>query len=496
MMRENPLLHLLGKEEKPLRTLIDLVLSYLLRVADRGLKKRNSSAAVLAIPLSAIGSQCLGSTFEIFSSNALSGEANGSEGGGAVGGEGYTPTPRHVSMMLFGEAAGAHALQLWCFYKAKKLDEDEGPPKYQSVALIIGVTGIVGNSLAEILPLSDTPGGPWKVYGVARSPRPTWNADHPIDYVQCDISDPDLTESTLSPLTDVTHLFYTTWTNRSIETENCQANGAMLRNVLSTLIPNAPNLQHICLLTGRKHYIGPFELAWKDKLSFPAHDPPFHEDLPRLDVPNFYYTLEDILLEEVEKKEGLTYSIHRPGVIFGFSPHSLMNIIGTLCVYAAICKHEGVPLRFPGSKAAWEGYSDASDADLIAEHQIWAAVDPYAKNEAFNCSNGDVFKWKHFWKVLGEQFGVECGEFEEGLKLEDMMKGKEGVWEEIVKDNGLVETKLKEVGVWWFVDLMFSGEGKLDSMNKSKEHGFLGFRNSKSSFVSWIDKVKAYRIVP
>ncbi|XP_058189593.1 (S)-8-oxocitronellyl enol synthase ISY1-like [Rhododendron vialii] len=378
----------------------------------------------------------------------------------------------------------------------KKSDEDEGPPKYQSVALIIGVTGIVGNSLAEILPLSDTPGGPWKVYGVARSPRPTWNADHPIDYIQCDISDPDLTQSTLSPLTDVTHLFYTTWTNRSNETENCQANGAMLRNVLNTLIPNAPNLQHICLLTGRKHYTGPFELAGKDKLSFPAHDPPFHEDLPRLDVPNFYYTLEDILLEEVEKKEGLTYSIHRPGVIFGFSPHSLMNMVGTLCVYAAICKHEGVPLRFPGSKAAWEGYSNASDADLIAEHQIWAAVDPYAKNEAFNCSNGDVFKWKHFWKVLGEQFGVECGEFEEGLKLEDMMKGKEGVWEEIVKDNGLVETKLEEVGVWWFVDLMFSGECKMDSMNKSKEHGFLGFRNSKSSFVSWIDKVKAYRIVP
>lgn len=96
MMRENPLLHLLGKEEKPLRTLIDLVLSYLLRVADSGLKKRNSSAAVLAIPPSAIGSQCLGSTLKIFRSNALSGEANGSEGGGAVGGEGYIPTPRHT----------------------------------------------------------------------------------------------------------------------------------------------------------------------------------------------------------------------------------------------------------------------------------------------------------------------------------------------------------------------------------------------------------------
>ncbi|CAJ2643921.1 unnamed protein product [Trifolium pratense] len=59
-------------------------------------------------------------------------------------------------------------------------------------------------------------------------------------------------------------------------------------------------------------------------------------------------------------------------------------VVGTLCVYAAICKHGGVPLRFPCTKGAWENYYMASDADLIAEQHIWAAVDPYAKNEAFN----------------------------------------------------------------------------------------------------------------
>ena len=71
-------------------------------------------------------------------------------------------------------------------------------------------------------------------------------------------------------------------------------------------------------------------------------------------------------------------------MIFGFLPYSLMNIIGTLCVYTAICKHEGVALKFPGAKAAWECYSVASVADLIAEQQIWVAVDPYARNEGFN----------------------------------------------------------------------------------------------------------------
>ncbi|KAM1289354.1 hypothetical protein ACFX13_016992 [Malus domestica] len=377
----------------------------------------------------------------------------------------------------------------------KKFDEEEPPRSPQSVGLVIGVTGIVGNSLAEILPLSDTPGGPWKVYGVARRPRPNWNADHPVEYIQCDISDPDDAKTKLSPLTDVTHIFYVTWTNRSTEAENCEANAVMLRNVLNSVIPNAPKLQHVCLQTGAKHYVGPFELFGKIQ----PHEPPFTEDLPRLDAPNFYYTLEDLLFAEAAKKENLTWSVHRPDAIFGFSPYSMMNIIGTLCVYAAICKHEGRPLKFPGSKAAWNCYSVASDADLIAEQHIWAAVDPYAKNEAFNINNGDVFKWKHFWKVLAEQFGIEEYGIDEGgrrLSLVELMKGKEKVWEEIVRENELQPTKLAEVGVWWFVDVWLSGEGLLCSMNKSKEHGFLGFRNSRNSFVTWIDKMKAFQIVP
>nr|GMD08761.1 3-oxo-Delta(4,5)-steroid 5-beta-reductase-like [Ipomoea batatas] len=304
----------------------------------------------------------------------------------------------------------------------------------RSVALIVGVTGIVGNSLAEILPLADTPGGPWKVYGVARRPRPAWNADYSIEYIQCDISDEEDANSKLSVLSDVTHVFYVTWANRPTELENCEVNGKMLRNVLNA----------------------------------------------------------------AKNKEGLTWSVHRPGLIHGFSPYSLMNAVGTLCVYAAICNHEGTPLRFPGGlKAAWDGYSNCSDADLIAEQEIWAAVDPSAKNEAFNVSNGDVFKWKHFWEILAQKFEVEAAEFEEKTPtLQVMMKEKGPVWDEIVRENRLLPTKLEDVGQWWFMDVVLGAECPLDNMNKSKEHGFLGFRNSEKAFVSWIDKVKAHRIVP
>ncbi|XP_059629723.1 (S)-8-oxocitronellyl enol synthase CYC1-like [Cornus florida] len=377
----------------------------------------------------------------------------------------------------------------------KTLDEDEDPKSYQSVGLIIGVTGIVGNSLAEILPLPNTPGGPWKVYGVARRPCP-WKANCPLQYIQCDVSDTQDTMAKLSPLSDITHIFYVAWTG----SEDCAANGAMLNNVLKAVIPNATNLRHICLQTGLKHYTGPFN----PNSSVKPHDSPFTEDLPRLNTPNFYHDLEDILVEEASKKQGLTWSVHRPALVFGFSPHSMMNIIGTLSVYAAICKHENKPLIYPGARNgrrdSWNVYKDAADADLIAEQQIWAAVDDSGgKNEAFNCSNGDVFKWKQMWEILAEEFGVELVGYEEGQKrmsLQEMMKDKGPIWDQIVREKGLVETKLEDVAQWWFADVAFGSQNLMNSLNKCKEHGYCGFRDSKKSFVYWIERMRAYKVIP
>ena len=65
-----------------------------------------------------------------------------------------------------------------------------------------------------------------------------------------------------------------------------------------------------------------------------------------------------------------------------------------------------------------------------------------------------------------------------------------------MRENQLQPTKLEEVGVWWFVDAMLKAGDYVDSMNKSKKYGFFGFRNSKDSMITWIDKMKAYKIVP
>ncbi|PUZ40555.1 hypothetical protein GQ55_9G433400 [Panicum hallii var. hallii] len=258
----------------------------------------------------------------------------------------------------------------------------------QSVALVVGSTGVVGASLVDILPQPDTPGGPWKVYALSPRPPPPWypsRSPSSVTHVHVDLTDSPTVAEAHAPLTDITHVFYVAWSSRPTDAQNREANAAMLRNVLSAVVPTCPALAHVCLQTGTKHYVGSFEAIGR----VPLPDPPYTEDMPRLDCPNFYYD-QDILVDAVSRRGGVSWSVHRPRLILGFAPRSAMNVVCSLCVYAAICRAEDVRavLRWPGTRGAWEGFDNASDADLVSEQQIWAAVDPMAKNEAFNCSNG------------------------------------------------------------------------------------------------------------
>lgn len=54
-----------------------------------------------------------------------------------------------------------------------------------------------------------------------------------------------------------------------------------------------------------------------------------------------------------------------------------------------------------------------SDARVLTEQHVWAAVIDEAKNQTFNYNNGHVFTWKSLWKLLCEVFDVEFVAFDE-----------------------------------------------------------------------------------
>ncbi|KAM3702514.1 hypothetical protein ACB098_04G031600 [Castanea mollissima] len=376
--------------------------------------------------------------------------------------------------------------------------EQEVPNTNTPVALVVGVTGMVGLSLAEALKSPTALGGPWKVYGSARRPKPTWfPSSIPDHYITFDALNFDDTLKHLAPIAhEITHVFWVAIQVRENEESNVAANSTMLENVIKALKSATPSrLCHITLQTGTKHYMGPiFDPVLGTQLVH--HEPPFHEDMPRLPYPNFYYALEDLL---ASYSPSLTYSVHRSSIIVGASTRSFYNALLTLCVYATICKYQGLPFRYPGTKYTWENFCDMSDARVLAEQQIWAAVTDRAKNQAFNCTNGDVYTWKSLWKVCCEVFDIEFVPFDENEKFDwvGMMKKKGRVWDEIVEKYGLYKTNMEEIVCpEAFAAAMHFGFPHVCSMNKSREFGFFGYANTLKSIGMWVGRLRDMKIIP
>jgi hypothetical protein len=378
---------------------------------------------------------------------------------------------------------------------------------FANVAFVVGADDNVGAAIVDMLRGSGTPSGPWKVYEffvTKPGSASTSTSDGYVAMFLPESAHPGTTREVLTNLTTVTHVFYAAWFPRpgSTDADAHDANRAMLRRILSVVVSNCPGLVHVGLLSGRDQFVDPYDPVTG---TASAMRPCFSEDLPRLEYPD----LEDVLRTElpgiVANENGaarFTWSVHRPATVFGFSlGRASRNVVASLCVYAAICRKEGATLRWPGSQDAWDAFSEASDADLVAEHTLWAALELTGKNEVFNCTNGDVFQWKLLWPVLAKHFEVEWSGYEEEdrrFKLEDAMAGKEALWAEIVSEKGLVKTELADITAWPFVDAVINAGGaqQVDNMNKSKERGFFGFRDTVRSFDARIGKLKAGRIVP
>src|SRR3954471_17009543 len=305
-------------------------------------------------------------------------------------------------------------------------------------ALIVGATGIVGLNLASHL----TSRSEWTVFGLARNPGSSPN----VRPVAADLLQPHHLKAALKDI-NPTHVFITTWMRQPTEAENIRINSALVRNLLETLSPSG-SVEHVALVTGLKHYLGPFEAYGKGKL--PAT--PFREDQERLPLENFYYAQEDELFAAAAR-EGFSWSVHRPHTIIGYAVGNAMNMGVTLAVYATICREAGRLFVFPGSAVQWNGLTDMTDAPLLARHLEWAATTPAARNQAFNVVNGDVFRWRWMWDRLAEWFGLQPAPFPgQGTPLEQQLADAAPVWREIAQRHGLTEPDLNRLASAWHTD--------------------------------------------
>jgi nucleoside-diphosphate-sugar epimerase len=349
-------------------------------------------------------------------------------------------------------------------------------------ALVVGVTGISGGNLARRL-LADG----WEVAGLSRHPE---NLDRRITALAADLEDADAVAAAVGG-TAPTHVFYTTWSRRPTEAENCDVNGRMLQNLLDATA-GENSVRHVALVTGLKHYLGPFEAYAKVQ-----PDTPFSEEQERLPYENFYYVQEDVLFAAAER-DGFTWSVHRPHTLIGWALGNAMNMGVTLAVYGAICRETGRPFHYPGSREQWEAVTDVTDADLLADHLVWAATTPAAADQALNIVNGDVFRWRRLWPRLAEALGVEAVGFDgQPAPLEEQMADAGDVWPEIVKRHGLRDLDVARLCSWWHTDADLGRTVEtFTDMGRSRRLGFTGVRDTETSFTDLFARLRAERVVP
>ena len=349
-------------------------------------------------------------------------------------------------------------------------------------ALVVGVTGLTGRNAAEHLAREG-----WAVTGLSRKQ----GMETPgVRHLSVDILDPAAVAAAAAEVR-ATHAFFCTWSRQDTEAANIEVNGAMLGNVLEG-VGATGTIEHFSLVTGLKHYLGPFEAYAQN----PAK-PPFRESQPRLDHENFYYTQEDLLWDAADRY-GFRWTVHRPHTVIGYTLGNAMNMGVTLAVYGTIAREAGIPFVFPGSPEQYVGTTDITDARLLAEHLAWAATAPGAVNEAFNVTNGDTFHWEQMWKAVADGLEAEAAPYPgQPTPLEGRMDDAAAIWRRIAERDGLVEADVDRLVSWWHTDsdLGRTVETHAD-MAKSREAGFTRSQDSARSFHDLFDRLRAERVIP
>jgi nucleoside-diphosphate-sugar epimerase len=352
------------------------------------------------------------------------------------------------------------------------------------VALVVGASGITGSNLAEKLIAKG-----WTTYGLARNPNTEIENLQPV---AADLLNTDGLKLALANVAP-THVYITSWMRNETEAENIRVNSLMVRNLLEVLAEKQ-SVQHVALVTGLKHYLGPFEAYAKEGF---LPETPVREEHPRLDIENFYYAQEDEVYAAAER-DGFTWSIHRPHTVIGKAVGNMMNLGTTLAVYATICKETGRPFIWPGSEAQWNGLSDVTDARVLAEHLIWASTTDAARNEAFNVANGDVFRWSWLWKQIAAYFKIEVIGYEGAMRpLETEIANDGQLWSQIAEKYNLKEGDLSRLASAWHTDLDLGRPIEvMTDMSKSRKLGFNVFQKTDESFYDLFELLRTERLIP
>ena len=163
---------------------------------------------------------------------------------------------------------------------------------------------------------------------------------------------------------------------------------------------------------------------------------------------------------------------------------------------AAICRELGCALDFPGPEGAYRSLTQVTSIELLARAMAWMATEPGCANQAFNVTNGDIFRWNRLWPRIAKAFGMACGSVRP-LRLPEVMQGKEAVWDRVCERSGLASRPLSAVANWGYLDATLERTwDEILSTTKARRFGFHEWEDSEAQLLALIGEYRAAKILP
>jgi len=344
-------------------------------------------------------------------------------------------------------------------------------------ALVVGAHGVIGGNLVGHLAAT----GEWNIVGLSRRGG---TDSGPVRHLSVDLLDRDQTADRLAGLPGITHIFYAAYQDRPSWAELVPPNLAMLTNVVDAVEPVASGLEHISLMQGYKVYgahLGPFATPARE--DDPPHMPPeFNVD-------------QQQFLQRRQVGSTWTWSALRPSVVAGVGLGNPMNLAMVIAVFASISKRLGLPLRFPGRPGAYHSLIEMTDADLLSKATVWAATNPASANQAYNITNGDMFRWSSMWPKIAAFFDLDVAP-PLPMSLTEVMADKAELWDQLVADH-LEPTKYSDVSSWQFGDFVFAWDyDVIADGSKARRAGFHEYVDTGSMFLRIFQDLRDQRLIP
>lgn len=199
-----------------------------------------------------------------------------------------------------------------------------------------------------------------------------------------------------------------------------------------------------------------------------------------------------------------------------------MNLALTYAIYFLLCRELDLEARMPTNESYWNDTEDQSDSALIAEQTIWASTAPAARNQAFNCVNGDHFRYRYTWPRLAAYFGARASPdqvfekphpaqhtaaagaqekdvfVQQEFSMAEWMHDKQAVWDALCDRSGVPEAKATFGFVTPFiVDWAYRRTWSATlSMTKARKLGWTGYVDSYESNVRAFEQFRTLKQIP